>query len=678
MSKMVSIAKEIVENFMFLNETETLVFNSDFKELCNDGFTDIESTLIQEIIQKQDSLDKVYIKPYVGFVCKVLTITISEGTFIIVRKEMPFYMSEIVDPFVSQLHKHIETLQYDVVVLKDKEVIFRNEHLRTFLGLTLENQCLNQANTLSPLGFQKLDKFLDLKKDGTLLLEVKDQNNKFVVLRNHLTHYFYMGHDYYVSINKSIEDVEKVQDSFIEELDYLRHAVSSISEGVIVINEDNRVVLMNASASNLIGLSFKNVYNEPIEDIVTFFNKDKSISVYLEEAHYKNTDTLLSTQEGMFWNVALTVDDFYNDKGKYLGKVVTIVDLSEIKKRENDILYLSYHDVLTGVYNRTFLEETIKRLDTRRQLPFSIIMGDVNGLKITNDVFGHEAGDNLLRNIARVLKQSCRDEDIIGRWGGDEFVLLLPKTGKDEAGLVTKRIIRAFEELDDSYRVNGLLPSISLGYGIKAFETEDVFDTLKDAEVNMYKRKMLTKDSMYSGILESMKAALYEKSHETEEHAERLYNTCLSIAKFYELSNDEKSDLELFCVLHDLGKIGVPDEILKYPGKLSDSQMDLMKTHSEIGYRIAQQTPNLAVVANYILSHHERWDGAGYPRGLKGRGIPLLARILAVADAYDAMTHDRVYRNAMTHDDAIEEIKRNSGTQFDSNIVKIFIDGFNK
>jgi diguanylate cyclase (GGDEF)-like protein/PAS domain S-box-containing protein len=669
--------EKIFRDLMFLNVTETLVLNSDFKELHRAGFTDIQSALIQDIVSKLDNVDRVYINPYINFLCKVVTIEKSKKTYIVVRKEMPFHMAEFEDPFVGQIFKHIELLQYDIVVLKDKEVVFRNEHLRNFLGLSQEEGSTDKANTLSPLGYQKIEKFLDSKKDGTLLLEVKDRNGKLVILRNHLTYYNYMGHDYYVSINKSIEDVEKVQDSFIEELDYLRHAVASISEGVIVLNNLNRIVLMNGSASDLVGLSYKDVFNEPIEEVIKFFNQDNSISVYLQESHYRNKDTLLYTQDGMFWNVDLTVDDFYNDKGTYLGKVVTIVDLSEIKKRENDILYLSYHDVLTGLYNRTFLEETIKRLDTRRQLPFSIIMGDVNGLKITNDVFGHEAGDNLLRNIARVLKQACRDEDIIGRWGGDEFVLLLPKTGNDEANMVTKRIIRAFEDLDDSYMVNGLLPSISLGYGIKAFETEDVFETLKEAEVNMYKRKMLTKDSMYSGILESMKAALYEKSHETEEHAERLYKTCLSISKYYELSNDENSDLELFCMLHDLGKIGVPDDILKYPGKLNDAQMGLMKTHSEIGYRIAQQTPNLAVVANYILSHHERWDGKGYPRGLKGRQIPLLARILAVADAYDAMTHDRVYRKAMTHEAAIEEIEKNSGTQFDSNIVKIFIEGFN-
>ncbi len=670
--------KKIFNDLMFLNVTETLILDQNLVVLFEEGFSDHEKQLIIETVAKLESHDKVFIKPTVDSVCKVFTIENNGEMYIAVRKEMPFTEFTVEDPFIKQIYKHIENLKYDSVVLRDKKVIYRNKQLREFLGISIDDIELNHAETLSSSAYQKLDKFLDSKIDGTLLLEVKDKKNEFVILRNHLTYYRYMGHDYHVSINKAIGDVEKVQDNFIEELDYLRHAFASISEGVIVLNASKRIMLMNDSACQLVGLSFKDVYNENIDEIIKFFNQDNSVSEYLEGSHYHNKDSLLYRHDGMFWNVDLTADDFYNEQGNYLGKVVTIVDLSEIKKRENDILYLSYHDILTGLYNRTFLEETIKRLDTRRQLPFSIIMGDVNGLKITNDVFGHEAGDNLLRIIARVLKQSCRDEDVIGRWGGDEFVLLLPKTGNDEANLVMKRIIRSFEELDDSYRVNGLLPSISLGYGIKSFETEDIFESLKEAEVNMYKRKMLTKDSMYSGILESMKAALYEKSHETEEHAERLYSICSSIAKYYELSSEENADLELFCMLHDLGKIGIPDDILKYPGKLTETQMKLMQSHSEIGYRIAQQTPNLAVVSNYILSHHERWDGFGYPRGLKDRDIPLLARILSVADAFDAMTHDRVYRKAMSQEDALSEIVANSGTQFDPNIVKIFVKSFEK
>jgi HD-GYP domain-containing protein (c-di-GMP phosphodiesterase class II) len=127
-------------------------------------------------------------------------------------------------------------------------------------------------------------------------------------------------------------------------------------------------------------------------------------------------------------------------------------------------------------------------------------------------------------------------------------------------------------------------------------------------------------------------------------------------------------------MLHDIGKIGIDNSILNKPGKLSKNEWEIMKKHSEIGYRIAMSSPELEPIAEYILAHHERWDGNGYPQGLKGEEIPLLSRILAVVDSYDAMTEDRVYRKAMTHQAAIEEIKKNAGTQFDPNIAQIFID----
>lgn len=666
--------KDFIEKIQFLDQSEMLVLNELLEIVFSIGFSKSEEIIAIYELKEKETLENTIIYLDDNTICKVTTFTIDSKLVIVVKKESPFASEQINDSFVNKIYKLIEHVKYDVLIIKDKNVIYRNHHLRAFLGLSLSNMTVSSEEFLSPSGYQKLHKQLDEKKDGILLLEVKNGFSDYVVIRVYLTYFSYMGHDYFISVNKSVEDIEKVEDMYIEELDYLRHAIASINEGVIILDKHNKVRQVNPSAQEIIGVSIKELYQEEITDYMQFFDSNKSIIHFLSEGNISNQEALMHRVDGMFWNVNLTVDDFYNDKGVYLGKVITLVNLSNVKKRENDILYLSYHDVLTGLYNRTFLEEEIKRLDTVRDLPFSIIMGDVNGLKITNDVFGHETGDELLKNIARVLKHTCREGDIIGRWGGDEFVILLPKTGNDEANQITKRIIRTFEDLDESYKVEGIVPSLSLGYGIKAFEEEDIFETLKEAEMNMYKRKMLTKDSMYSAILDSMKQALYEKSHETEEHAERLYHICLDIAKSYDLSNDEYSDLELFSMLHDVGKIGIPDYILNYPGKLTDEEMAIMRTHSEIGYRIAQQTPSLSVVANYILSHHERWDGLGYPRGLKGRQIPLLARILAVADAYDAMTNDRVYRRKLSKEEALIEIQNNSGSQFDPHVVEIFIN----
>jgi HD-GYP domain-containing protein (c-di-GMP phosphodiesterase class II) len=167
---------------------------------------------------------------------------------------------------------------------------------------------------------------------------------------------------------------------------------------------------------------------------------------------------------------------------------------------------------------------------------------------------------------------------------------------------------------------------------------------------------------------------LYERSFETKEHADRIGQFSTIIGKRLSLSQDDLDRLRLFALLHDIGKIGISDQILNKPAALDEDELALMRTHPEIGYRIAMASPELATIADLILAHHERWDGEGYPNHIAGEKIPLLSRILAVTDAYDAMTEDRVYRKALTREKAMEEIKKNSGTQFDPHIASVFLE----
>lgn len=340
------------------------------------------------------------------------------------------------------------------------------------------------------------------------------------------------------------------------------------------------------------------------------------------------------------------------------------------KKFEEKILFLSYHDQLTGLYNRRFMEEEIRRLDTPRQLPVSFIMGDVNGLKLTNDVFGHRAADLLLKKAAEIIKESCRREDIIARWGGDEFVVLLPRTDMKAA----EEIVRRSKNKCALNSEGPVRVSIALGYATKNKAEENIWQVLKEAEEWMYRNKLLQSKSYRNAVISSLKATLFEKSMETEEHAERLKEMSLKIAKGLGLSAKQIDELELLAVLHDIGKVAIKESILLKPGPLTEKEWEEMKKHSEIGCRIAQNTPELAFIAEYILCHHERWDGRGYPSGLKGEEIPLLSRILAVADAFDAMTNDRHYRKAMSREEALVELERNAGTQFDPEVVSAFIE----
>jgi diguanylate cyclase (GGDEF)-like protein len=306
--------------------------------------------------------------------------------------------------------------------------------------------------------------------------------------------------------------------------------------------------------------------------------------------------------------------------------------------------------------------------------PLSVIIGDINGLKLINDALGHDEGDKLIVSIAEILMSCCRTDDIIARTGGDEFSILLPKTKKEEANKIIRQIGNICEKykpriMNEAYHV-----SISLGCATKISREEPFNSIIKEAEDNMYRNKLLQSKSLHSSIISSMKSTLYAKSQETEEHANRLISLSKAIGLSLDLTDVQLNELELLSTLHDIGKIGISDTILNKPAKLNEDEWVEMRKHPEIGYRIAMSSPELVSIADYILSHHERWDGTGYPQGLKGEDIPLLSRIIAVADAYDAMTADRPYRSAISKMDAIEEIKKNAGTQFDPKIAELFLN----
>lgn len=349
-----------------------------------------------------------------------------------------------------------------------------------------------------------------------------------------------------------------------------------------------------------------------------------------------------------------------------------IEDIGDQKKKEQEIRYLNDHDYLTGLYNRRYYEEEKKRLDSAGNLPISVIIGDINGLKLINDAFGHTAGDRLIEDTARILLSCCREQDILARTGGDEFFILMPGTGRDEALAMLKKIQKACD--DECFNNEVHYINISLGFNTREKIEEDMDQVIKTAEDYMYKRKLLEHKSSHSAIIATMKSTMFAISQETEEHANRLVALAQIIGRKLELSQTELDELVLLATLHDIGKLGIDGHILNKADKLTDAEWAGMKKQPEIGYRIAMSTPELMPIAEYILRHHECWDGTGYPNGLKEDDIPLFSRILAVIDAYDAMTTDRIYRQAISEEAAIDEIKRNAGTQFDPNIVRIFID----
>ncbi len=365
-------------------------------------------------------------------------------------------------------------------------------------------------------------------------------------------------------------------------------------------------------------------------------------------------------------------------KNEYIdGILINFHDVTERRLKEERIKFLYERDKLTKLYNRQYMENKYIELNQMQNMPIAIIFGDLNGLKMINDALGYEEGDQFLRTAAKLFSTSCPKDTIIARVGGDEFIMVLLHSDETKADIIINKINENCNEINKGIKDDSLYFSVSLGYAIHRDLDTSIELTVKDAENVMYKKKVLEEKSIHNSILISMQRVLYEKSQETEAHAMRLVEMSKKIGTVLKLSSAQIDDLELAAKLHDIGKIGIDERILEKANKLTDEEWIEMKKHPEIGYRIAKSSGELASIADYIYAHHERWDGLGYPRGLHSENIPLIARIINLVDSYDAMTEDRIYRKGISHEEAIQEIKGNSGQQFDPNIVNIFLDIMN-
>jgi PAS domain S-box/diguanylate cyclase (GGDEF) domain len=348
--------------------------------------------------------------------------------------------------------------------------------------------------------------------------------------------------------------------------------------------------------------------------------------------------------------------------------VGTLQDITEIKLKQDEILYTSFHDSLTGLYNRRFFDEELKRLDTESNLPISIVIVDINGLKLTNDTFGHHRGDMLLQRTAEALKGICRGEDILARWGGDEFIVLLPRTSKKEA----QDIVNGMKSMCGSLSTDLMNITTAFGWDTKEKINEDMRIVMKNAENEMYINKTMESEGLRGSAINMILNTLHEKNPREEQHSKRVSAISQAIGIAMGLSETENNKLKALGLLHDIGKIAIEESVLNKPEKLTEAEWVEIKRHPDIGYRILKSSPEMSELAEYILAHHERFDGLGYPRGLKTDEIPLLSRIVSVADTYDAMTSDRAYRKALDKTTALHELIKNKGRQFDPQIVDVF------
>lgn len=433
----------------------------------------------------------------------------------------------------------------------------------------------------------------------------------------------------------------------------------------ICILQANNIKYVNNAFLDIVETDNKNMLDQNITDL---FSSDK-IKSYLEQesiSQEKKLTLQLNKTSKKWVNIRFSEIKYENIK----LKLVIVVDITEQKQSEEKIKYLSFHDQLTDLYNRDYFMEELKRLDTKRQLPLTLIMGDINSLKLINDAFGHDKGDFLIKKIAEILEKNLREEDILARIGGDEFAILLPKTTKKMGKEIMERIKKKSKNTD----IKPLHASIALGVATKRNKEENIKDILKKADDKMYENKTETSKEIKNKVIVSMKNYLQKNTTESSDHIKTSHKLALDLADKLNLNQEQKNKLKLLIQLHDIGKVSISKEVLQKSETLTEKELDKVKNHTECGYRIAKAVPRLAPITEEILTHHERWDGKGYPQGLQKDEIPLLARIVAIIEAYEKMTRGQSHQNSKNKQEALAEIKNQAGTKFDPELVEKFME----
>ena len=554
------------------------------------------------------------------------------------------------------IFKLIESLSYPAWIIKNNELIHFNNELSMLFNTKI--YAIDHSNN-------------KLKINNTL---IQNSSNNCFLINNTQYSLSYISeyiNDIHYKIYFLKNNLINLSESSIESNEILKTVIDNIPQLIFFKDTQGIYKIANKPCldfysekgiNNIIGKSDSELKLD--KNFINTCEKNDKLVIYKRKPVYIEERINSNNTQQIFQTVKTPVIDKNNE---FIGIVRVAHDITEQKKFEEDLKHLSYTDSLTGLHNRAYFTKKVNELIKEEAFPIRIIMGDVNGLKMVNDTFGHIEGDNLIIAMSNRLK-SLYNNDLIFRWGGDEFILLVPNCNS----CVECDLMRKITTIDNSSLNLNFTLSMSIGSSIIKNKYDNLDDALKDAENELYSHKLLVGKNVRISILTNLIKTLHVKNIENIEHIDRVIDLCLKLGKKLNLSLETLDELALIAKLHDIGKIAISEEILLKPETLSYEEFEIMKTHSEKGYRLLMTIPELNHIAKGILSHHENYDGSGYPLGLSKNEIPLISRIFSIVDAYDTMTNNSLYNKTKTKLEAIAELKKCSGTQFDPKIVELF------
>jgi diguanylate cyclase (GGDEF)-like protein/PAS domain S-box-containing protein len=507
-----------------------------------------------------------------------------------------------------------------------------------------------------------------------------------------------------VGVCMDITDQKHAEEKLAQERNQLRMLIDHIPAPIYFKDSEGRFVINNTEHARLLGarstaemVGGRDTDFPELPQTHEFEDEDSEIlesgSPLFNHVHQIRR----STGESLWYSS--TKLPLRDDEGGVSGLIGIMLDITQQKDMETErermlaaAIDRADRDPLTSLFNHRTFHTCLKEIAVECQVvnqPYGIVVMDLDNFRFFNDAYGHQAGDDVLVKVANIVRQICRASDILARLGGDEFGLILPGAGADDVRRFSERLDRAMEGA-------GFLPAgydwevpltLSTGWAVFPEDADSRHGILAITDERLKTAKYGVSDSAHIvaqlraglsasyenfSMLNALVSAVDNKDRYTRRHSEDVLKYSIQIA--HELGLDEQTlfEVKIAALLHDVGKIGVPDDILRKPGKLSDEEFAAIKQHPMMGAIMVNAVPGFEATLDAVRFHHERWDGKGYPSGLAGEDIPLIGRLMAVADAYSAMTTDRPYRKAMDRARADEILRGGAGSQWDPVCVEAF------